>query len=153
MTAGHTLAFDLGTRCGWAALVDGHVVSGAFDLSPRSPGEGVGMRYLRFAGELSNLHERFPFQRVAYEIVRRHMGVQAAHIFGGLEAVLASWCERRGISYKGIGVGVWKKAIGLKGNADKPTVLAELQRRGFDVDSFDEADAVGILLCAEDHGV
>ena len=46
-----------------------------------------------------------PIGEVVYEEVRRHMGVDAAHVYGGLMATLTAWCEGQGIAYAGVPVG------------------------------------------------
>ena len=146
---GALLALDLGTACGYAVLPpSGTVISGTIDLKPRRY-EGGGMRYVRFRRILDEMLASYGhFRQIAFEEVRRHQGVDAAHVYGGLLAIMAAWAEERSVPFEGIPVGTWKKSLGIKGNADKATVRQTIERLGFPVASFDEADAVGILLCA-----
>lgn len=139
------LAIDIGTKLGWALLAEGQVRSGTFDMVPRD-GEGVGIRFLRFRREfLSNFRG---VREVYFEEVRRHEGTHAAHIYGGLWAILCAWCEENAIPYRGVEVSAWKKHIGCKGNAAKPEVMDAIIRRGFEPTGYDEADALGILSYA-----
>ena len=149
-TACAILALDLGTSCGYAVMSsDGVVTSGVFDLKTRRF-EGGGMRYLRFRRALDEMNASAgPFEQIVFEEVRRHAGVDAAHVYGGLLAIMASWAEEREIPFEGVPVGTWKKALGVKGNAGKDDVLTKVTSLGFPVSSFDEADAVGILLWAD----
>src|SRR3546814_18344571 len=91
MTAGakvsRLLALDLGTKTGFAVGTPGCVVTGRWDFSPRRF-EGGGMRYLRFRRQLDEIHAVTPIDEVAFEEVRRHLGVDAAHAYGGFMAQL-----------------------------------------------------------------
>ena len=88
-----------------------------------------------------------------FEGVRRHVGTDAAHIYGGLLATLTSWCEQHGIAYQGAPVGTIERFISGKGNADKAAVIAAVRARGFQPADDNEADAIAILLWAiETHG-
>lgn len=153
---GPILALDLGTHTGYAVLpTSGAIVSGAIDLTPRRF-EGGGMRYLRFRRFLDEMRQNAgPFEQIVYEEVRRHAGTDAAHVYGGLLGILSAWAEEHRIPFEAVPVGTWKKALGVKGNAGKEDVKARVTDLGFRVETFDEADAVGIalwavgLICAE----
>lgn len=133
-------AFDLGTKCGWA--VGGSTPTyGTLDLSV-GRFSGGGMRFLRFRKELGHLLEGVT--EVGFEEVRRHMGVDAAHVYGGLMATLTSVCEERGIPYQGWPVGTIKKHATGKGNASKTEMVAAMRGRGYDPRTEDEADAVAL---------
>lgn len=117
------LGIDPGTACGWALLRDGKLIeAGAWDLGARRH-EGGGMRFLRLRSLLAEVG-RMSIDAVAYEEIRRHMGVDAAHIYGGIIATLSSWCEERGTPYQGVPVGTVKKLATGKGNAEKVYMLA-----------------------------
>ncbi len=151
--AGAVLALDLGTTTGWALRTsDGRIVSGTQDFRPRRF-EGGGMRYLRFTDwllELAMLSRGIG--RVVFEEVRRHAGTDAAHIYGGLLGALTSWCEEHEIPYQGVPVGVIKRHVTGKGNADKTAVMAAIRARGFAPADDNEADAIAILLWAIETG-
>ena len=90
---------------------------------------------------------------IYFEEVRRHIGTDAAHIYGGFLATLTAWCERKGVAYQGVPVGTVKRFATGKGNADKQAVLAAMRSRGFNPADDNEADAIAILLWAiETHG-
>ena len=104
------------------------------------------MRYLRFKRWLSELHQAVgDIHAVYFEEVRRHAGVDAAHVYGGLLATLTSWCEHHNIPYQGVPVGTIKKHATGKGNAGKTEVIAAMCSRGHDVVDDNQADALALL--------
>ena len=146
---GALLALDLGTSTGWALqnCVE-HIASGtvSFQLSRF---DGGGMRYLRFLRwieEIDNLAG--PLEAVYYEEVRRHIGTDAGHVYGGFQSMLTAWCEEHLVAYQGVPVGTIKRFITGKGNADKAAVIAAVQAKGFAPADDNEADAIAILLWA-----
>jgi crossover junction endodeoxyribonuclease RuvC len=137
------IGIDPGTRCGWALLVDGkHVGSGVWDLRPRRH-EGGGMRFLRARKLFVELLDSCPsIDAVAYEEVRRHLGVDAAHVYGGIVAVLQAELEQRAVPYRGIPVGTAKRLATGRGNADKEAMVnAFVEGVGRAPETDDEADA------------
>lgn len=139
------LALDLGTKCGWAVFVDGaRIASGVWLLQSdrQRRFEGAGMKWLRLR---SHLDEVGKVDKVALEEVRRHMGVDAAHAYGGALATVSSWCEANGVPYEGIPVATVKKHATGKGNATKDAMV-EAARAKWSVSlaSDDEADALWI---------
>jgi hypothetical protein len=143
------LALDLGTTTGWAIRdFDGLITSGTVSFKP-SRYDGGGMRYLRFTNWLTELDRLSgPIGAIYYEEVRRHAGTDAAHVFGGLLAVLTSWGELRGVPYQGVPVGTIKKHASGKGNAPKQAMIDAARQRGFNPADDNEADAIAILLWA-----
>ncbi len=143
------LALDLGTSTGWALRTrDDHITSGTITFKS-SRFEGGGMRYLRFHGWLREMLDLAgPIDRIVFEEVRRHIGTDAAHVFGGLLATLTSWAELNSIPYQGVPVGTIKRFATGKGNADKAAVIAAMQARGFHPADDNEADALALLLWA-----
>lgn len=80
------LALDLGTVTGWALQHGGLITSGTQSFKPGRY-EGGGMRYLRFARWLNEvLVSVGGLEAVYFEEVRRHVGTDAAHVYGGLPA-------------------------------------------------------------------
>jgi hypothetical protein len=146
---GTILALDLGTTAGFALRTDvGAIVSGTVSFRP-SRYDGGGVRYLRFRAWLDGVAtDAGGIGVIHYEEIRRHLGTDAAHIFGGLLATLTAWCEQRGIAYQGVPVGTIKRFITGKGNADKDAVIAAIRARGFSPVDDNEADALAILLWA-----
>jgi Holliday junction resolvasome RuvABC endonuclease subunit len=138
-----TLALDLGTTTGWALDAAG-IHSGTISLKP-SRFEGGGMRFLRFRRWLEEIGR---VDAVYFEEVRRHRGVDAAHIYGGLMGQLTSWCEEASIPYLGVPVGTIKKFATGKGNADKDAMIEAVKARGHAPEDDNEADAIALLLWA-----
>jgi Holliday junction resolvasome RuvABC endonuclease subunit len=139
------LALDLGTQCGWCRgpISGPHPLSGALNLKG-GRFDTAGMVYLRFENHLAEMLQGT--DRVVFEEVRRHAGVDAAHRYGGLLAVLLAQCEKRGLPAEGISVGTWKKHATSKGNASKGEVIRAVQAKDFNPKTEDEADAIGIWL-------
>lgn len=135
------LAFDLGTKCGWAA---GPTESGTFDFK-RKRFEGGGMIFVRFRAAVRELLDTVKPGTVYYEEVRRHLGTDAAHLYGGFQAILTEECEARSIPYAGVPVQTIKKHATGKGNADKAAMLAAAKARGWAVEDDNHADALWLL--------
>lgn len=140
------LAIDLGTTTGWALRPrDQQIAHGFVSLKPQRF-EGGGMRFLRFKRWLSEIQTMTgDIHAVYFEEVRRHAGVDAAHVYGGLMATLTTWCEHRNIPYQGVPVGTIKKHATGKGNADKADVIAAMRAKGHPVTDDNEADALALL--------
>ncbi|MFT5931142.1 MAG: hypothetical protein ACI93G_000220 [Hyphomonas sp.] len=143
------LALDLGTTTGWAIRgYDGLITSGTANFKPGRY-DGGGMRYLRFTNWLTELDRLSgPIAAIHFEEVRRHVATDAAHVFGGLLAVLTSWAELRGVPYQGVPVGTIKKFLTGQGNANKQAIIDAARARGFAPADDNEADAIAILLWA-----
>lgn len=145
------LAIDPGTKCGWALRTDRDGatiswVSGTWDLSAKRH-EGGGMRFLRLRSYLNQVFNSSQVSCVFYEEVRRHMGVDAAHVYGGIIAVISEECEARKIPYMGVPVGTVKKHATGKGNADKEAMIAAAQARWPGVVFVDDNEADARWIC------
>ncbi|WP_039758484.1 crossover junction endodeoxyribonuclease RuvC [Bartonella queenslandensis] len=140
------LSLDLGTTTGWAiSNQQGRIISGTAHFRPRRF-EGGGMRYLRFGRWLNETHSVCGgIEAVYFEEVRRHLGVDAAHAYGGFLASLTAWCEQQSIPYGGVPVGTIKKFITGKGNAGKAAVMAAVRTLGHHPEDDNEADALALL--------
>ncbi|MCK9994502.1 MAG: hypothetical protein Dbin4_03022 [Alphaproteobacteria bacterium] len=140
------LCLDLGTQTGWAMIGNDDLVSaGTVSFAPRK-GEGPGARYSRFMAWLIGFHsEHEQIDAVHYEDVRRHIGTQAAHVYGGLLAVLQMWAEQENIPCGGAGVGVIKKHATGNGAAKKPAMIEAMKARGYSVIDDNAADALALL--------
>jgi Holliday junction resolvasome RuvABC endonuclease subunit len=145
------LALDLGTTTGWAMRPrDRQIAHGFLSLRPQRF-EGGGMRYLRFKRWLSEIKGlATDIHAVYFEEVRRHVGVDAAHVYGGLMAPLTTSREHHGIPYQGVPVGTIKKHATGKGNAAKEEVMAAMRVKGHAVADDNEADALALLHWAID---
>jgi hypothetical protein len=143
------LALDLGTQTGWALRGnDGHITSGSESFRPQRF-EGGGMRFLRFKRWLTEVkHACDGIDCLYFEEVRRHVGVDAAHAYGGFLATLTAWCEHHRIPYQGVPVGTIKKHATSKGNASKDDMVAAIRVRGHQPCDDNEADALALLYWA-----
>jgi len=150
------VGIDPGTRCGFALLEGDRVIaSGEWDLTPRRY-ESSGMRFVKFErslGEMFDILNRHNKTKtvVAYEEVRRHMGTDAAHIYGGLVAIIQAMCIKLdALEYLGIPVGTVKKQATGKGNASKEDMIAAARKHWphLPISSENQADALWIAETA-----
>lgn len=138
------LALDLGTQTGWAMTHESGIISGTQSFK-HGRYAGGGMRFLKFWMWLDEI----PRPDVIYfEEVRRHQGVDAAHVYGGFLAKLTSWCEKNDIPYNGVPVGTIKKHATGKGNGNKKLVIDAMIKKGHNVKDDNEADALALLYLA-----
>lgn len=145
------LCLDLGTTTGWALGEwrdynnEPHpiITSGTMSFKPQR-WEGGGMRYLRFVEWLKEIHMGSRIEGVFYEEVRRHLGVDAAHVYGGFMGHLTSFCESHDIPYDGIPVGTIKKHITGRANANKRLVMIAVEHLGYSPKDDNEADAIAL---------
>ena len=146
------LALDLGAQTGWAMQGrDGGITSGSQSFKPQRF-EGGGMRFLRFKRWLTEIKQcAASIDLVVFEEVRRHVGVDAAHAYGGFMGQLTAWCEHHQIPYQGIPVGTIKKHATGKGNASKDEMLAAAQALGHHPIDDNEADAIAMLYLAQEQ--
>ena len=148
------LALDLGTTTGWATGPFKDITSGSQSFKP-GRFEGGGMRFLRFKKWLDEMMFLQPFEYVYFEEVRRHVGTDAAHIYGGLMGTLTAWCEDKEVPYIGVPVGTIKKHATGAGNASKKEMIdAAAHAKGIPPRDNNEADAICLLCYALDqHGM
>ena len=140
------LALDLGTKTGWALRSsDALITSGTAEFR-HDRYQGGGMRFLRFKHWLDKiLNTVSRIDAIYFEEVRRHLGVDAAHAYGGFLAHLSAWCEQHDIAYEGVPVGTIKRHVTGKGNAGKRVVIAAVRAKGFNPVDDNEADALALL--------
>ncbi|WP_330168832.1 hypothetical protein [Bartonella grahamii] len=140
------LFLDLGTKTGWAIRgADGRITSDTEHFQSRRF-EGGGMRYLRFKQWLTELKKSVDeIDAVYFEEVRRYVGTDASHIYGGFLATLTAWYEHHQISYEGIPAGTIKKATTGKGNASKEEMIKTVCAKGHTPKDDNEADILAIL--------
>ena len=143
------LALDLGTTTGWALRAPATPITHGVISFKTQRFEGGGMRYLRFGRWLAEMKAVVVAPEgigaVYFEEVRRHLGVDAAHVYGGLMATLTAWCEQHQIPYLGVPVGTIKRHATGRGNAGKAEVIAAMKARGYAVRDDNEADALALL--------
>lgn len=150
MAKNTVLALDLGTKCGWAYRLGAELVSGSAGFAA-GKFDGPGMRFVKFRRFLNTLHQARPIGQVAFEGVRRHLGVDAAHVYGGFMSHLQSWCDEQEpqIPYEGVPVQKIKIFACGKGNAKKEAVIAAMVELGYRPIDDNEADAIALLLYVE----
>ncbi len=139
------LALDLGTTTGWALVSRDGLLNGGSESFKTTRFEGGGLRYLRFKRWLTEIKQSGEINAVYFEEVRRHVGVDAAHAYGGFLATLTAWCEHHQIPYQGVPVGTIKKHATGKGNAGKDEMILAAQSRGHEPKDDNEADALALL--------
>ncbi len=140
------LTLDLGTTTGFAILKNGNITHGFVVFKPQRF-EGGGMRYLRFNKWLDEILSLIgTIDAVYFEEVRRHLGVDAAHAYGGFLAHLTAFCEERKIPYSGVPVGTIKKHVTGRGNASKKEIVEAVNKLGYAVNDDNQADAIALLL-------
>jgi crossover junction endodeoxyribonuclease RuvC len=124
------LGIDPGTHCGWAIIdSDGaFLTSGEWNLTG-SRFDGAGMRYIRLHKHLADILDSLKVDLVAYEEVRRHIGTDAAHVYGAIVGLIQRECEARNIPYTGIPVGTVKKHATGKGSGKKEAMLGAARAR------------------------
>ena len=144
------LACDLGTHFGWALRTSACITSGTLNLTERAR-ETRGDRLLRLWRWLHNVQRAQPLSLVAYELVQ-HMGDKqrlAAHCYAQFQAVLLMFAARNEIPVVDVHTGTLKKAITGRGSHPKGTgkdaMQAAVMALGYTPDSYDEADAIGVL--------
>jgi len=141
------LAIDPGTKCGYAM---GPALSGVWNLSIK-PGEGAGMRFFRLRNYLVECCR--DVDMVVYEDVARHLGTQAAHIYGGIVAHIQEYCEMNHTHYVGVPVKTIKLFATGKGNADKAAMIAAARERWpeYDLKDDNQVDALWIWAWATEE--
>lgn len=141
------LALDLGHKMGYA-LFDGKNTLSETVKHKNNKG-GAGHQYLHFRYWLSSLGVYW--DAIYYEDVRRHLGTDAAHVYGGYLATLQAFCCEKNIKLVPVAVGTIKKHWTGKGNANKYEMIQEARNRGFQPVDDNEADALAILDYAKTH--
>jgi Holliday junction resolvasome RuvABC endonuclease subunit len=147
------LALDLGTKTGWAiATRDGKRICGTESFVPRaswSPGQ----RGLRFRSWLAGMVVNHQITGIWYEIVHRHIGTQAAHLYGAYEMLMFMVADQNQLTVDSVGVGTIKKHAAGSGRADKHQMIDAMRLKGWIVDSDNAADAAAIMGWALDREV
>lgn len=150
------LALDPANMCGWALYKNGKVTSGTWDLSPKKlvRYEGGGVRFYRMRNKINDIHKKSKLDCIAYEEVRRHLGTEAAHSYGGYRAAIGAWCEEQNpkVPYSVYSVSAIKRAAIGSGRASKEQITEAAEKKfKIKTKSDDQADALWILylMCKE----
>lgn len=143
------LAIDPATQLGWALKETGKKPKYGTESFHNNQFDGAGMRYLKFRNWLEI--KLGPGDVVAYEAVEQHTSTYAAHHYGGWVSQIQAVCEHYEIPYTGYPVGTIKKYWTGKGSAGKEAMIHEAQKRGYNPQDDNAADALAILhLAIED---
>ena len=137
------LALDLGNEFGWAIKQSATIDSGWKRLTSGSK-NNPGKKFQIFDFWLREFND-IDFTEIWYEDVKRHNGLHAARAYCGYVAVLQMYAYRREITCAGVGVGQIKKFWTGNGRSTKEMMIAEANKRGFDTDNDNCADAIALL--------
>lgn len=139
------LALDLGTSCGWAMKSEGKITSGVWDLKP-SKFDSHGVRFLKFRRHLELELVIGSIQKVYYEAVRHHIGIDAAQMYGGYVSQVQLICHEYDLPYEGIPVQTIKKHATGSGNADKKMMIEAAIKKFKTVNIINDDHADGLHL-------
>lgn len=138
------LALDLGTKTGWA-WHDGQLCNSGTRIHRHTKKHHPGHVYRIYHAWLESLLDSLLPDVVYYEKVRRHLGTDAAHMYGGYQAILLALCAERDIRVEGVPVQTIKKHATGKGNAKKEIIVALIKSLGYEPCDDNEADALALL--------
>jgi Holliday junction resolvasome RuvABC endonuclease subunit len=148
------LGIDPASACGWARVEfpSGLLLNRGVWTLQHGRLEGGGMMFVRLETWLLEVTAQRP-TLIAMEEVKRHLGTAAAHLYGGITAIISRVCEEIDVPYTAVPVGTWKKLATGRGNASKDEVLVAAKIRwghGALTHNWkqDEADAAFIALTA-----
>lgn len=129
-TTGPILSIDPGTRCGWCVMKpDGEIVEcGTWALKLKDD-ERYGLRFLRLRYKIEEAVGRHGVKAVYYEDVRHHVAVQAAHVYGGLQAEIEAFCAAWDLPCTGVNVTTIKRCATGKSVAEKAEMVAATARK------------------------
>ncbi len=150
------LAIDIGTKTGWAyngTFLDTgkkFITSGCENFTPKPPTKKRAAAHpgQRFTDFSDWLNEQVPLavELIVYEHVARHVGTRAAHVYGGLLAILMDYACTQGIPIKRQAVTAIKKHATGSGRADKAAMIVAAGRiAGREITDDNEADALCLL--------
>ena len=140
------LALDLGTKTGYALRKrDGKISHGTEDFSPHAAW-APGQKWLRYRAWLSRLIVDNNVNQIVYEDVKNHVGVLAAHAYGGWLAMVEMVAGQHNVELVPVGVGTIKRYWTGRGDATKDEMIAIARERGFRPSTDNAADALAILF-------
>lgn len=143
------LALDLGTKTGVAVYTKHNKsIKSNTQCFKTTRFESSDRRFIKFKTYINSLRQLYEIEEVYFEEVRRHRGVDAAHMYGGWKATLTAWCLENDISYQGVPVGTIKKHATGNGRASKEEMIEAMVKRGHSVKDDNEADALALLYYA-----
>lgn len=146
------LALDIATKTGWAMGDNDVPAAGGILVTAKGKmsAENDARRYHEFATFLSTF---LCVDAIAWEQVRRHVGTQAAHVYGGLLAIAKAHAYKCMLAMLPVGVGEIKKFATGKGNAKKEDVIDAMSKRYPSIEIVDDnhADALALYAYAREN--
>lgn len=139
------LAFDSGTKCGWATLMDGKIESGVQEFTLQR-GESPGMKYLRFRVWLRAIFDLVKPDLAGFEQAH-HRGGFTTDLLIGMNTRIEEECAGRGIEHTSVHSAILKKFATGSGRASKEEMVAEASRR-FEREIIDHNEADALLILA-----
>lgn len=132
------LGIDPGGHCGWAVMnAAGKVLEcGTWQLVKDK--ERYGVRAARFKGFVEHYLSTHDVTHIAYELVRRHIGTDAAHVYGGLQMILEMIAYTWDLPCTPIPVATIKQTATGKGNAQKAEMVVAACRKWPKLDIKDD---------------
>lgn len=144
------VAVDPGQRAGWCARYpNGNIEAGVWHLKPNGF-SNMGSAMLLLGENLTRLIERTQPGLVAFEEVRMHQGVDAAHWYGAIMGKILEVCEATKTPCRGIHYAKVKITACGKGSANKAAMVEAAKARWPNVAITDDnqADAMWIAETA-----
>ncbi len=137
------LAFDLGTKCGYAMFVNGEISYGLIDLS--EDGKFADRAYCVFTTKLVNLLENTEFEKVFIEKPHAGKYFHATKILFGLMGILELYCQFNWTSYEHYSPATIKKYWAGSGRASKKEMVAVTRERFPEVKDHNVSDSLALL--------
>lgn len=141
------LSLDLGTKTGFCISDSGQIIKSGTKFFKSNRDRSLGGRFVRFRDWLNYTLDSYKIEKIVYEQVYGHTGVEAAHIYGGFLYHMAAICFDKKIELESIGVCTIKKLISGNGRATKQEVINAVTSLGFNPIDDNEADAIAIMCC------
>lgn len=148
----NVLALDCATKTGFAALIDGRIISGTQNMKGKA-NESAGMKYLRFDAWLKEIDSMGKFDVIFYEKPHHLPGNAIESMNGfitGIHRFVAREDEKhRKIDFQAVSPGTIKKYATGKGNTDKAGMVTWFEKQtGLEPEDDNEADAYALLKYA-----
>lgn len=148
------LALDLGTVTGYALYTgvkfgfssEKDKISFAEINFHERKKQPRGKRFYDFRTWLGKTIKENFIQEVCYECVARHNGTCAAHCYGYFQGTLEEICYSDSVKLTLVPVKKAKKWITGNGNSSKETVFTVLKKKYKELQTYNEADALSVLL-------
>jgi crossover junction endodeoxyribonuclease RuvC len=152
------LALDLATHVGWAFFAERGAtpVVGTW-YAPKLPDrDRFGPIFAAFDSWLVNRLTALAPDAVAFEApilprTKTFQKTRAIRLSFGFAEITERISYVRGLRCIECAPASVKLQLAGRGDADKPAMKAAAIRRGFDIETHDEADAIGVALLAFDH--